>query len=86
MQKNSVSKWDIGSNGGGTTQFQQKISSVFDSINQQGLNAKELELEIRTGSTGDVSQSMQKISSVVNSIKEQGFEIKELEVETEKEE
>jgi hypothetical protein len=77
---------DIGSNGGGTTQFQQKISSVFDSINQQGLNAKELELEISTGSTGDVSQSMQKISSVVNSIKEQGFEIKELEVETEKEE
>ena len=45
-----------------------------------------MELEISTGSTGDVSQSMQKISSVVNSIKEQGFEIKELEVETEKEE
>jgi flagellar hook-basal body complex protein FliE len=74
---------DIGSNGSSTTQFPQKISQVFDSINQQGLNAKEFELELSTGSTSDVSQSMQKISSVVNSIKDQGFEIKELELESE---
>jgi hypothetical protein len=54
-------------------------------MNQQGLNAKEVELEISTGSTSDVSQTMQKVSAVVNSIREQGFDIKELEVETEKE-
>jgi hypothetical protein len=47
---------DIGTNGGGKTQFAQKISSVFDSMNQQGLKAKELELEISTTSTTDASQ------------------------------
>jgi hypothetical protein len=77
---------DIGSKGGSETQFAQKISSVFDSINEQGLKAKEIELEISTGSTSDASQAMQKIAPVVDSIKEQGFEVKELEVDTEKEE
>ena len=82
---------DIGSNrsggsGSDAIQFPKKISSVFDSMNQQGLNAKEVELEISSGSTSDVSQTMQKVSAVVNSIREQGFDIKELEVETEKEE
>jgi hypothetical protein len=38
---------DIGSNSGGaaTTQFPQKISSVFDSLHQQGLRAKEAPIE-----------------------------------------
>lgn len=72
--------------GGSESQFAQKISSIFDSMNQQGLKAKELELEISTTSTSDASQAIQKIGSVVNSIKQQGFEVKELEVDTEKEE
>jgi hypothetical protein len=77
---------DIGSNGGGSaTQFPQKISSVLDSMNQQGIRAKEVELEISTGSS-DIAPSIQKVSAVINSIKEQGFEIKELEVDAEKEE
>jgi hypothetical protein len=76
---------DIGSNGGGATQFPQKIASVLDSMNQQGLRAKEVELEISTGSS-DIAPSMQKVSAVINSIKEQGFEVKELEVDAEKEE
>jgi predicted component of type VI protein secretion system len=77
---------DIGSNGGGSaTQFPQKISSVLDSMNQQGIRAKEVELEISTGSS-DIAPSMQKVSAVINSIKEQGLEIKELEVDAEKEE
>jgi hypothetical protein len=77
---------DIGSNGGGSaTQFPQKISSVLDSMNQQGIRAKEVELEISTGSS-DITPSIQKVSAVINSIKEQGFEIKELEVDAEKEE
>jgi hypothetical protein len=48
---------DIGSNGGGatTTQFPQKISSVFDSLHQQGLRAKEVELKINT--TASVNHS-----------------------------
>ena len=75
---------DIGSDG--STQFPQKISSVLDSMEQQGLKAKECELEISTQSVGDASQVMQKISSVVNTIKEQGLEVKELELDTEKEE
>ena len=58
----------------------------MDSIEQQGLKAKECELEIITQSMNDVSQAMQKISSVVNTIKEQGFDVKELELDTEKEE
>jgi hypothetical protein len=76
---------DIGSDG---SQFPQKISSVLDSMEQQGLKAKECELEISSTqqSTSDASQTMQKISSIVNTIKEQGFEIKELELDTEKEE
>jgi hypothetical protein len=77
---------DIGSNDSGTTtQFPQKISSVFDSLNQQGLKAKEIELEISTGSR-DLPSAMQKVSAVKNSIKEQGFEVKELEADAEKEE
>lgn len=70
---------DIGSKGGSETQFAQKISSVFDSINEQGLKAKEIELEISTGSTSDASQAIQKIAPVVDPINEQGFEVKELE-------
>jgi hypothetical protein len=61
---------DIGSNGGGggsATQFPQKISSVLDSMNQQGIRAKEVELEISTGSS-DIAPSMQKVSAVTNSI------------------
>lgn len=59
---------DIGSNGGGSaTQFPQKISSVLDSMNQQGISAKEVELEISTGSS-DIAPSMQKVSAVINSI------------------
>jgi hypothetical protein len=77
---------DIGSNGGDSaTQFPQKISSVLDIMNQQGLKAKEVELEISTGSS-DIAPSMQKVSAVINSIKEQGLEVKELEVDAEKEE
>jgi hypothetical protein len=75
---------DIGSNGG-AKQFPKKISSVFDSLNQQGLKAKEVELEISTGSR-DLPPAMEKVSAVINSIKEQGFEVKELEVDAEKEE
>jgi hypothetical protein len=67
------------------SQFPQKISSVLDSMNQQGIRAKEVELEISTGSS-DITPSIQKVSAVINSIKEQGFEIKELEVDAEKEE
>jgi hypothetical protein len=54
-------------------------------MNQQGIRAKEVELEISTGSS-DITPSIQKVSAVINSIKEQGFEIKELEVDAEKEE
>ena len=72
---------DIGADGG--TQFPKKISAVFDSMEQQGLKAKECELEINTQSTGDMAQATQKISSIVNSIKEQGFDVKEIEVEAE---
>ncbi len=51
---------DIGSNGGAaTTQFPQKISSVFDSLNQEGLKAKEVELEISTGAR-DLPPAMEK--------------------------
>ena len=74
---------DIDSDG---SQFPQKISSVLDSMEQQGLKAKECELEISTQSMNDVSQAMQKISSVVNTIKEQGLDVKELELDAEKEE
>ena len=74
---------DIGS---AATQFTQKISSVLYALGQQGLTAKEFELEISTGSTGDLSQAMQKISPIINSIKEQGFNVKELEVDAEKNE
>jgi hypothetical protein len=63
-----------------------KLATILSSIEQQGLDAKEFELEINTGSTSDLSQAMQKTSPIVNSIKEQGFNIKELEVDTEKEE
>jgi hypothetical protein len=55
-------------------------------MEQQGLKAKECELEIGTQSMNDVSQAMQKISSVVNTIKEQGLDVKELELDSEKEE
>ena len=54
-------------------------------MNQEGLKAKEVELEVSTGSS-DIALSMQKISAIINSIKEQGFEVKELEVDAEKEE
>lgn len=74
---------DIGSD---ASRFPQKISYILDSIEQQGLKAKERELEISTQSTSDASQTMQKISSVVNTIKEQGLEVKELELDTKKEE
>ena len=65
------------------SQISQKLSTILNSVKQQGLNAKEFELELSTGSTSDPSQAMQKISSVVNSIKDQGFSIKELELESE---
>jgi hypothetical protein len=56
-------------------------------MDQQGLKAKECEIEISsTESTSDASQTMQKISSIVNTIKQQGLEVKELELDTEKEE
>src|SRR5918999_893166 len=68
------------------SKISQKLSTILNSVKQQGLDAKEFELEISTGSTNDVSQATQKISSVVSSIKEQGFDVKELEVESEKDE
>jgi hypothetical protein len=68
---------DSGSDG---SQFSQKISSVLDYMEQQGLKAKECELEISTRSINDASQIMQKISSIVNTIKEKGFDIKELDL------
>ncbi len=54
-------------------------------MKQQRLKAKEVELEISTGSR-DLPPAMQKVSAVINTIKEQGFEVKELEVDAEKEE
>jgi hypothetical protein len=77
---------DVGSNNGGGSQFAQKISSVFNSMNEQGLKTKEVELELSTGSILDASKAIQKISAVVNSINNQGFEVKELGVDSEKEE
>jgi hypothetical protein len=59
IAKSTCIEMDIGSNGGGATQFPQKISSVLDSMNQQGLKAKEVELEISTGSS-DIAPPMQK--------------------------
>jgi hypothetical protein len=53
-------------------------------MNEQGLKAKEVELELSTRTIRDASQAMQKISAVVNSINGQGFEVKELEVDSEK--
>lgn len=78
---------DVGSNGSGdNAQFAQKISSVFNSMNEQGLKAKEVELELSTETIRDASQAMKKISAVLNFINSQGFEVKELEVDSEKEE
>jgi hypothetical protein len=71
---------EMDSGSDGSTQFPQKISSVLDYMEQQGLKAKECELEISTRSINDASQIMQKISSIVNTIKEQGFDIKELDL------
>jgi hypothetical protein len=45
---------NVGSNGSGP-QFAQKISSVFNSMNEQGLKAKEVELELSTGTIRDTS-------------------------------
>jgi hypothetical protein len=56
---------------------------LYHFVSIRGLDAKEFELELSTGSTSDPSQAMQKISSVVNSIKDQGFSVKELELESE---
>lgn len=75
---------DVGSNAG--SGFVQKISSVFNSMNEQGLKPKEVELELSTTNIRDASQAMQKISAVVNSVNNQGFGVKELEVDSEKEE
>jgi hypothetical protein len=64
----------------------KRLLSMFNSMNEQGLKAKEVELELSTANIRDASQAMQKISAVVNSISSQGFEVKELEVDSEKEE
>ena len=62
----------------------QKLSTILNTVKQQGLDAKEFSIEMDIGS--DATQFTQKISPVVNSIKEQGFNVKELEVDAEKDE
>lgn len=65
--------------------FRKRSPQYLIPYTNKGLRAKEVELEISTGSH-DLPPAMQKVSAVINTIREQGFEVKELEVDAEKEE
>ena len=61
------------------SQISQKISTIINSVKQQGLNAREFSIEMDIGSDG--SQFPQKISSVLDSMEQQGLKAKECELE-----
>ena len=62
------------------SQISQKLSTIIDSVNQQGLNSKIFGIEIDIGADGG-AQFPQKISSVFDSLEQQGLKIKECELE-----
>ena len=62
------------------SQISQKISTIIDSVKQQGLDAREFSIEIDIGSNVS-TQLPQKISSVLESIEQQGLKAKERELE-----
>ena len=56
------------------SQISQKISTIINSVKQQGLNAREFSIEMDIDSDG--SQFPQKISSVLDSMEQQGLKQK----------
>ncbi len=62
------------------SQISQKLSTIIDSINQQGLNSKTFGIEIDIGAEGG-AQFPQKISSAFDSLEQQGLKVKECELE-----
>jgi hypothetical protein len=68
------------------SQISQKLSTILNSVKQQGLNAKEFSIEMDIGSNGGSSgssatQFSQKISPIFDSISQQGLNAKEFELE-----
>ena len=61
------------------SQVSQKLSTILNSVKQQGLDAKEFSIEMDIGS--DAAQFTQKISSVFDSLDQQGLNAKEFELE-----
>ena len=61
------------------SQISQKISTIINSVKQQGLNTREFSIEMDIDSDG--SQFPQKISSVLDSMEQQGLKAKECELE-----
>ena len=57
------------------SQISQKISTIINSVKQQGLDAREFSIEMDIGSDGS-TQFPQKISSVLDSMEQQGLKQK----------
>ena len=62
------------------SQISQKISTIINSVKEQGLDAREFSIEMDIGSDGS-TQFPQKISSVLDSMEQQGLKAKECELE-----
>ena len=64
------------------SQISQKVSTILDSVKQQGLDAKEFSIEMDIGGNGsNPVQFTQKISPILDSIKQNNLNAKEYELE-----
>lgn len=64
------------------SQISQKVSTILDSVKQQGLDAKEFSIEMDIeGNGGNQAQFSQKIVPVLDSIKQNDLNAKEFELE-----
>ena len=61
------------------SEISQKLSTIINTVKQQGLDAREFSIEMDIGS--DATQFTQKISSVFDSLDQQGLTAKEFELE-----
>ncbi|MGH9986891.1 MAG: hypothetical protein ACRD8W_23345, partial [Nitrososphaeraceae archaeon] len=65
------------------SQISQKLSTILDSVKEQGLDAREFSIEMDIGGNGSnpTHQFTQNISPVLDSIKQHNLNAKEFELE-----
>ncbi len=61
---------------GNASELSQKLSPILNTVQQQGLDAREFSIEMDIGSNGGATQFPQKISPVFDFLQQQGLRAK----------